>query len=99
MIYLIEDKTSRRNDYGWSDKRIEEYKDTIKVIDSVKALLDYSKSILLADSILLYHESFANPADYEQKAEVASFLDSVINQGLKIAYFSGSKSQRTLGND
>lgn len=99
MIYLIEDKTSRRNDYGWSDKRIEDYKDSIQVIDSVKALLDYSDSLLQADSILLYHESFATPADNEQKDEIDSFLDSAMTQGLKIAYFSGSKSQRTLDNN
>lgn len=99
MIYLIEDKTSRRNDYGWSDKRIEEYKDTLQVIDTVKTLVDNTDSILSADSILLYHESFATPASYEQKAEVVSFLDNVVNKGLKIAYFSGSKSQRMLDNN
>ena len=54
MIYLIEDKTSRRNDYGWSDKRIVQYKDTITVVDSIQDLLNYSDTILSSDNIVLY---------------------------------------------
>ena len=79
MIYLIEDKTSRRNDYGWSDKRIVQYKDTITVVDSIQDLLNYSDTILSSDNIVLYHESFANTADYDQKIELGSFLNEIKN--------------------
>ncbi len=99
MIYLIEDKTSRRNDYGWSDMRIELFKDSIQVIDSVKTLLNSLDRILLDDNILLYHESFAIAADKEQQKIVDSFRDEVTTKNLMIAYFSGSKSQRTLDNN
>ena len=95
MIYLIEDKTSRRNDYGWSDKRIKQYKDAICVIDSISALLENIKTIMSSDSVLLYHESFANYAGRNQENEVNSFIDSVLKRSIKIAFFSGSKSQRT----
>ncbi|MBP5422824.1 MAG: hypothetical protein J6Y78_10330 [Paludibacteraceae bacterium] len=99
MIYLIEDKTSRRNDYGWSNKRIKLYKDAICVIDCVTTLLEKTEEILLIDNILLYHESFVNSADCEQEQEVENFLNNVENKGIKIAFFSGSKSQRTLDNN
>ena len=95
MIYLIEDKTSRRNDYGWSDKRIKQYKDAICVIDSISALLGNIKTIMSCDSVLLYHVSFANSAGRNQENEVNSFIDSVLKRNVKIAFFSGSKSQRT----
>ena len=75
MIYLIEDKTSRRNDYGWSDYRIAQYEDTITVVDSIQDLLNYSNTILSSNNILLYHESFANTADYDQKIELGTFLN------------------------
>jgi hypothetical protein len=96
MIYLIEDKTSRRNDYGWSDKKIEQYEDSIIVIDSIGKLLVHEETILSDDSIILYHESFANSADHEQKSKVVSFLDCINASNLRVAYFSGSKSLRTL---
>lgn len=99
MIYLIEDKTSRRNDYGWSDKRIAQYKDTITIVDSIQDLLNYSDIILSSDNIVLYHESFANTADFDQKIELGSFLNEIKNHDLMIAYFSGSKSQRTLDSN
>lgn len=99
MIYLIEDKTSRRNDYGWSDKRIAQYKDTITAVDSIQDLLNYSNTILSSDNIVLYHESFANTADYDQKIELGTFLNEIKSQGLMVAYFSGSKSQRTLDSN
>lgn len=99
MIYLIEDKTSRRNDYGWSDKKIEQYEDSIIVIDSIGKLLVHEETILSDDSIILYHESFANSADHEQKSKVVSFLDCINASNLRVAYFSGSKSLRTLDNN
>lgn len=99
MIYLVEDKTSRRNDYGWSDKRCEMYKDYIRVIDSATSLLDNASDILSADNIILYHESFANSVDYVQKQEINVFLSEVANKNLEIAYFSGSKSQRSIDNN
>lgn len=96
MIYLIEDKTSRRNDYGWSDKRIEQHKDVINIIDRISDLLDNAETILTTDNVLLYHESFANAVDYSLKNGISSFLHNVQEKGIKIAFFSGSKSQRSL---
>lgn len=99
MIYLIEDKSSRRNDYGWFDKRLEQYKDAIKVVDSIPTLLNNTEAILSSGNILLYHESFANSADYDQKRDIESFLEDVESRNIMIAYFSGSKSQRTVDNN
>lgn len=96
MIYLIEDKTSRRNDYGWSDKRIEQHKGVIRIIDCVSDLLDNAEAILTIDNVLLYHESFANAVDYSLKNDISIFLHNVQKKGIKIAFFSGSKSQRSL---
>ena len=100
MIYLIEDKTSRRNDYGWTNERIEEYAGVLEVIDKVSMLAEYVSSILEeSDSVVLFHESFANAQDYSEQQLVEDFINSLEKKQVPIAYFSGSKSQRTLDDN
>ena len=46
MIYLIEDKTSRRNDYGWTDEKLSSMNELITVVENatqLSALMDEIK--------------------------------------------------------
>ena len=77
MIYLIEDKTSRRNDYGWTDDKISSMSDLITVIANASELKDLSSEILANGNIILFHESFAQRENYENRNEVNIFLSSL----------------------
>lgn len=96
MIYLIEDKTSRRIKSGWSDERINEYKDCLMVLDCYEKLSEYEEHVLSNNCVILYHESFVNPLSYENKKSVEKLVRSAEYRGNMVACFSGSKSQRTL---
>ena len=42
MIYLIEDKASRRIDYGWSDEKIASSSNVITLIDNIEGVRSLS---------------------------------------------------------
>ena len=97
MIYLIEDKTSRRNDYGWTDENIMSMSDAITVVADATKLKELSSQILTAGSVILFHESFAQRENYEKQNDVYSFLSNLQKtDNIYVAYFSGSTSQRKI---
>lgn len=100
MIYLIEDKTSRRNDYGWTDDKISSMSDLITVIANASELKDLSSEILANGNIILFHESFAQKENYEKRNEVNIFLSSLQEtNNVYVAFFSGSTNQRRIDNN
>lgn len=96
MIYLIEDKASRRIDYGWSDEKIASSSNVITLIDNIEGVR--SLSCLETNDVVLFHESFYNTADYESKktADIFKVELEYNSDSLHIAFFSGSKNLRTL---
>ena len=97
MIYLIEDKTSRRNDYGWTNEKIATMNDIITVIENTKCLKAMMPEIIHEGNVVLYHESFAQMETYDNVEEIKKFLSEVVEAGnISIAYFSGSNSQRKI---
>lgn len=100
MIYLIDDKTSRRTDYGWSDTKIEEYSDILTSISDFENFSVCMDVIHHAGSVIIYHESFIDVVGDAYKKGVSQWLKNIEkNQGVVIAYFSGSKSQRSINTD
>ena len=92
MIYLLEDKTSRRNDYGWNDSKVTSLSNVLVLIDNATKLEEYYSEILNDnDSVVLFHESF-----FENEKDKVKFLCFIDTHKTKIAYFSGSKNQRTF---
>ena len=72
-IYLIEDKVSRRNDYGWTDEKLSTISD-VCAIDNAYRLQELLSEILKDDSnIIIYHESFINSANDVAREFVLSF--------------------------
>ena len=97
MIYLIEDKTSRRNDYGWTNEKISTLSDIITVIDNTQFLKVMMPDIIHEGNVVLYHESFAQMETYDNVEVINKFLSQIVEaSNIAIAYFSGSNSQRKI---
>lgn len=58
MIYLIDDKKSRQNSYGWSDERFENIKCLIIRIVGEEDLNKHIDQIIAPGNIILIHDSF-----------------------------------------
>lgn len=95
MIYLIEDKTSRRNDYGWTNDKISTISDVITVIENATKLTEMIPEILMDGNVVLFHESFSRTETNETVGKINDFISQIVNAGnVHIAFFSGSNSQR-----
>lgn len=100
MIYLIEDKASRRKDYGWTDEKIREYEDCLTLISEGNDLAAHKVEMLSdKNNVMLYHESFPNVVKDDHKQVISELKESITKSNIKLAYFSGSKSQRTLNEN
>lgn len=100
MIYLIDDKTSRRVDYGWTDSRIDNFSDILTSISDFEKLSVCMDEIHQAGSIVVFHESFINAVGDARQNDISRWLKDIEKeQGVKIAYFSGSKSNRSINSD
>ena len=95
MIYLIEDKTSRRNDYGWTNEKISTKSDVITVIENGAKLIKMMPEILMDGNVVLFHESFSRIETSDNVKKINDFISQIVNTGnIYIAFFSGSNSQR-----
>lgn len=95
MIYLVEDKTSRRNDYGWTDDKISKMSDIITVVENATVLINLMEKIKTCGNVILYHESFTRIENDDNTKIVNDFLKEIEqSSGIYIAYFSGSKTER-----
>ena len=101
MIFLIDDKISRQNDYGWSPKRFAEFTN-ITVINNLQSLEEKISAFFSSDdNIVLFHESFYNSSDYEVQQKLKALKSELRKHEGKIpiAYFSGSKNSRWIDSD
>ena len=101
MIYIIDDKLSRQSDYGWTIERFSQYSN-IETINNLVSLTEKQDDIFSSkENIILFHESFLNSSD----TTVQEVLKKLKNNFKKyegqipIAYFSGSKSSRWIGEN
>lgn len=102
MIYLLDDKKSRQNDYGWNENKFQLYSDSIKPIylyDEIKEIS--SKKILSSNNIVLFHESFFDIVDNDHKDKGVEIRSNLIKMAQEdnqfmLSFFSGSKDSRKL---
>jgi CheY-like chemotaxis protein len=98
MIYLIDDKKSRQEDYGWTEERFAKYSDVLVPIWNIQGLKEHADAIPEAGNIVLYHESFPVSVD-KAEADIANTFDQRLKDTkdtLHVAYFSGSKYGRNV---
>lgn len=100
MIYLIDDKRSRQQDYGWNKERFSQYTDTITPIWNMESLIENREKMLEDNSVILFHESFLSSADVERNDFINSLKSDIEKRAsassLYITYFSGSKNSRSV---
>ena len=99
MIYIIDDKLSRQNDYGWTIERFSEYSN-IETINNLFSLKEKQDNIFSSEeNIILFHESFLNSSDPTVQEVLKELKDNFkkYEGQIPIAYFSGSKSSRWIG--
>lgn len=101
MIFIIDDKVSRQDDYGWSLERFSKFAN-ITAINNLQSLEEKKTDFFSSDNnIILFHESFLNSSDYEVQQKLEAFKSELREHEGKtlIAYFSGSKNSRWIDSD
>lgn len=99
MIYLIDEKQKRQQNYGWNSTKFEQYGEILTPIHHVELLEDIGKEVLFTEeNIILFHDSFFDtPSNkHEDSSEALKSRLQAKSDTLKIASFSGGVSSRTL---
>lgn len=104
MIYLFDDKESRQQSYGWTNKMFELWSD---VIVRIKDYSDYlsleEKDIFKEGNIIIYHESFSTCIPYKERRNYQTFHNALIDgselPGVNVVIFSGSTVSRAINDN
>lgn len=99
MIYLIDDKYLRQNDFGWNKEKFAYFSSYINPLYKVEDILQIGEDLYIDNNIILYHESFldfTNEKDKAQKQREKLTQIAATNPKLSVAFFSGSQGARSL---
>ncbi len=99
MIFLFDEKTDRRSDYGWFDSRIEECNDVLKSFSTYEFIDNCDISSFGDDcDVVFIHESFFSGVGYDKKGkaeEIKRKLDNKNKSGkAELVVYAGSKASR-----
>ena len=72
MIYIIDDKRSRQQDYGWDEGKLAHYRNLIIPIWDYEGLVTYRDVILEQGNVILFHESFLSSTDFDKNYVIDS---------------------------
>jgi hypothetical protein len=102
MIYLIDDKKLRQNDFGWGNEKFTQYAPYIIPLYSIEDVVQIGDDLYNEKNIILYHESFLDFTTDSKKAigqrmKLQSIAEAKVN--LSIAFFSGSQGSRSLNGN
>lgn len=98
MIYLIDDKRERQQKLGWTQEKLEDFKDVLTPIYN-NSELQAKKSVLFdAGNAILFHESFFDNPLNKKSEEVEEIGQTLAEYSEKrsfpIVRFSGSMGSR-----
>lgn len=99
MIYLIDDKKERQNDFGWNSEKFSQFSKLIKPLYNLDDIDQIGDNLYNNNNIILYHESFLDFTINKNKAqEQRDKLKNIASESLSIsvAFFSGSQGSRSL---
>lgn len=101
MIYLIDDKIDRQNDFGWNKNKIDFYEDILISVSSYAQIEKREeRELIFSDgNILLFHESFFDLIEnkhIKDSNEIRNDLNKFVtnNKNSKVVFFSGSYNSR-----
>jgi DNA-binding NarL/FixJ family response regulator len=99
MIYLIDDKKTRQKDFGWTQEKFAQYAHCLTLLFNIDDVSNVGETLYNDGNIILYHESFL---DFTGDRDKAVYQRNKLtektsaNNGLSVAFFSGSQSSRSL---
>lgn len=103
MIYIFDDKRLRQYRYNWTEERFDQYSNYIHPIYHYSDVENDTerKKIFSKENIVLFHESFFD-AEFNKhikesliiRRDLETFAQE--NSNFYLAFFSGSKNERTL---
>ena len=96
MIYLIDDKKSRQENFGWTDDRLARYADVLMPIRNADDLQEFQDEICKTDNVIIFHESFLSSSDKIKQESINKFKANIQDNNLNLCTFSGSKNTRTV---
>jgi len=103
MIYLFDEARERQKGYLWNAERFDGYASAIKPIYSFEEYRLIKREVFSPGNIILYHESFSlNQTSKHDKDSIQIINDLSTyakENGLLVAYFSGSEQDRRLDDD
>ena len=99
MVYLVDEKKERQNNYGWNESRFKKYSDYLKPIYNKKQLDQIKKTIFASkDNIILFHDSFFDDPKNRHKKKSDKIHQDLLDNELITITFSGSKASRHIYN-
>ncbi|GGG88482.1 hypothetical protein GCM10011416_00930 [Polaribacter pacificus] len=103
MIYLIDDKSDRQNDFGWDKNKIDFFKDIFISITSYSQIEKREeRELIFSDgNMVLFHESFFDNVENKHKKDGNEIRNALVKnseekQNFKVVFFSGSYNSREL---
>ena len=103
MIYLIDDKTNRQQDFGWDENKIGSFKDILISISRYDQIEDIEqRKLMFSDkNIILFHESFFDNVENKHNKDASEIRNNLVkfaekNKNFKVVFFSGSYNSREI---
>lgn len=103
MIYLIDDKTNRQEDFGWNENKKNSYSGVLISISRYKEIeeIEERKKIFSDNNIILFHESFFDSIENKHGKDANEIRNNLIKntkekQNFKVIFFSGSYNSREI---
>jgi CheY-like chemotaxis protein len=102
MIYLIDDKTLRQKDFGWSEDKFTLYSSILKPLYKIEDIIKIGETLYEENNVILYHESFLDfTIDKDKALKQREKLTKIASTSprLSVAFFSGSQGGRSLNGN
>lgn len=98
MIYLIDDRKTRQNDFGWSKDKLNKYSALLTTLYDIHDITEIGEALYDEDNVIMYHESFLDFTSYKSKAVAQrnKLLEKADKNEITVAFFSGSRSSKSL---
>lgn len=99
MVYLIDDKKIRQENYSWIKDKFERYREALIVIYTKEELDKVKNQIFSSDDILLFHDSFFDNPLNRHEDNVVVIRQRLIDRTKKIGtvvFFGGAIGNRTI---
>jgi CheY-like chemotaxis protein len=103
MIYLIDDKTNRQQDFGWDEIKLKTFKDDlVSFLNFNQMESEEQRKIIFSNAkVILFHESFFENIDFKHRKDGNEIKNDLVkfskeSKSFKVVFFSGSYNSREI---